>query len=251
MELFGSRALVAGGGRGIGRAISLALAEAGADTVITYRGDEAAANETATAVRATGRAAHVRYAEMTDPDSLLTCVEDANTTLGGIDILVCNAGLNRRTPFLDLPLAEWDEVHNADLRGPFVMAQAVARKMAERGEGGRIIFTTSISADYAFPNIAAYQSAKAGLRMLMRGMAFELAPLGITVNAVAPGTTETDLTRGTIENPAVGPVRLGKIPMKRFGQPADIAGAIVYLASAGAAWTTGCTITVDGGQTTQ
>lgn len=250
MKLYGTRAIVTGGGRGIGRAMTLALADAGADVVITYRHDEAAAARTAAEVQACGRTAVTVYAEMGDPASLTRLVSESERALGGVDILVCNAGMNRRTPFLDIPLHEWDEVLNADLRGPFVLGQAVARRMADTG-GGRIIFTTSISAEIAYRDLVSYQSAKAGLKMLMRGMAYELAPHGVTVNAIAPGVTETDLTRANLASPEHGPRRLAKIPMQRFGQPEDYAGAVVFLASEEARWTTGCTLTVDGGQTLQ
>lgn len=249
MELVGTRAVVSGGSRGIGRAICTALAAAGADVVVGYASHAEEAATTVTAVEAHGRRAVALQTDMRDPDSIHHFAAAATDALGGVDILVCNAGMNRRTAFLDIPLAEWDEVIGANLRGPFVLSQAVARHMIAQGGAGRIVFTTSISATVAYPNITAYQAAKAGLAMLMRSMAYELAPHAITVNAVAPGVTETDLTRPSITDPETGPRRLAKIPMGRFGQPGDLAGAIVYFASTAAAWTTGCTLTVDGGQT--
>lgn len=249
MALFGTRALVTGGGRGIGKGICLALAEAGADLVISYRGNVEAAEATAAEIAAHGRKATIVQADMNDEAAIGRLVEAAQGVLGGIDILVCNAGMHHRTPFLEISAAEWDEVLGADLRGPFLLSQAVARQMIAQGGGGRIIVTTSISADVAFPNLVHYQVAKAGARMLVRGMALELAEHGILVNAVAPGLIATDLTRATLENPEIRARRVGRIVLGEPGTPADIGAAVAFLASKETRWMTGTTITVDGGQT--
>jgi glucose 1-dehydrogenase len=248
VEAIGRRVLVTGGGRGIGRAISLALAEAGADVVISYRSNPAAATQTVVDVNQLGRRGFAVQADMNDDRSIRSLVPAVVDRLGGIDVLVCNAGMHCRTPFLEIELAEWDEVLAADLRAPFVLGQAVARQMIDQGDGGRIVMTTSISADVAYPNLVHYQAAKAGLRMLVRGMALELAPHGILVNAVAPGVVETDLTLDTLSDSGHRAKRVGRIPLGRPGLPGDIAPAVVYLAGKGAVWTTGTTITVDGGQ---
>lgn len=249
MALAGTRALVTGGGRGIGRGICLALAGAGADIVLSYRQDEAAAARTAQEIEALGRSAVVTASDMSDECSIQHLVRTAVETLGGIDIVVCSAGMHWRTPFLEISASEWDAVLDADLRGPFLLSQAVARQMIAQGTGGRIIAVSSISADVAYPDLAHYQVAKAGVRMLVRGMALELAPHGILCNAVAPGIVETDLTRATLTDPVAGPRRVGRIPLGRAGQPDDIAAAVVFLASESVQWMTGSTITVDGGQT--
>jgi NAD(P)-dependent dehydrogenase (short-subunit alcohol dehydrogenase family) len=249
MALFGTRALVTGGGRGIGRSISLALAEAGADVALSYRANPDAAEATAAAIRDLGRRAFALRAEMGDPAQVLGLVEESVAALGGLDIVVGNAGMHHRTPFLEMSLEEWGEVLDADLRAPFVLGQAVARQMIAQGQGGRIILISSISADVAFPNLVHYQAAKAGVRMLGRGMALELAPHRITVNMVAPGVTATDLTADTLNNPETRAIRVGKIPLGRPGDPADIAAAVAFIASDATDWMTGSTITVDGGQT--
>lgn len=249
MALYGTRALVTGGGRGIGRAISLVLADQGADVVLSYRMNEAAAEATVAEIKARDRGAIAVRADMSDPGAIEQLLATAIASLGGLDILVCNAGMHTRTPFLEMSLDVWDSVLAADLRGPFILSQAAAKQMIAQGRGGRIILISSISADVAFPNLVHYQAAKAGVRMLGRGMALELAPHRITVNMVAPGVVATDLTADTLTNPETRAVRLGKIPMSRPGDPADIAGAVAFLASDATDWMTGSTITVDGGQT--
>ncbi|MCO5220094.1 MAG: SDR family oxidoreductase [Thermomicrobiales bacterium] len=227
----------------------MALARAGADVVFSYRRDVAAATKTAQEIEALGRRATVAVADMGDEGSIHQLVATAVGAQGGIDILVCSAGMHWRTPFLDISAAEWDAVLGADLRGPFLLSQAVARQMIAQGDGGRIIAISSISADVAYPDLAHYQVAKAGVRMLVRGMALELAPHGILCNAVAPGIVETDLTRGSLADSVTGPRRRGRIPLGRAGQPEDIAAAVAFLASEEMRWMTGATITVDGGQT--
>lgn len=249
MALAGTRALVTGGGRGIGRGISIALAEAGADVVISYRRNGDAATSTVSELETRGRRTTAIQADMGDETSVRRLVKDTVDYLGGIDIVACNAGMHYRTPFLEISPGEWDDVLGADLRGPFLLCQAVARQMIAQGQGGRIVLTSSISAEVAYPNLVHYQCAKAGLRMLMRGMALELANHEILVNAVAPGVVETDLTRQSLTDPLTGPERIAKIPLGRPGKPDDIAAAVVFLATEETQWMTGSTVTVDGGQT--
>lgn len=249
MTLAGTRALVTGGGRGIGRGISLALAEAGADVVISYRRNGDAATSTVSALEAQGRRTMAVQADMGDEASIRRLVAETIDYLGGIDIVACNAGMHYRTPFLEISPGEWDDVLSADLRGPFLLCQTVARQMIAQAKGGRIVLTSSISAEVAYPNLVHYQCAKAGVTMLMRGMALELASHGILVNAVAPGVVETDLTRQSLTNPETGPERIARIPLGRPGKPEDIAAAVVFLASEDVQWMTGSTVTVDGGQT--
>lgn len=251
MQLFGNRVLITGGGRGIGRAISLALAQLGADVVITYRSNHDAAQKTVQELQERGCRAHAIHGDLANLDAPANMLHQAANVLGGLDIVVCNAGMHHRTPFLEISVTEWDEVVHADLRGPFLLSQAAARLMIEQGGGGRIVMIDSISADVAYPNLTHYQAAKAGLRMLARGMALELAPHRITVNTVAPGVVATDLNVATRTEPVQRDYRLGKIPLGRFGEPNDIAAAVAFIASDQTNWMTGSTITVDGGQTVQ
>lgn len=249
MNLFGSRALVTGGGRGIGRGISLALAESGADIALSYRSDSGSAAYTVGEIERVGRRAYAFQSDMGDPAQVIELLDSALRVLGGIDILVCNAGMHYRRPFLEIDVSEWDEVLSTDLRGPFLLSQGTAKQMVEQGVGGRIIMITSISAEVAYPNLVHYQSAKAGLWMLTRGMAMELAPHAITVNAVSPGVIATDLTAATMEDPVQRAQRLDRIPLGRFGTSGDIAAAVTFIASDVTNWMTGSTVTVDGGQT--
>jgi NAD(P)-dependent dehydrogenase (short-subunit alcohol dehydrogenase family) len=249
VSLYGTRTLVTGGGRGIGRGISLALAQAGADIALSYRSRRDAAEATASDIRGLGREAHPFQADMGDPDQIQALVDSTVAALGGIDTVVCNAGMHYRRPFLEISASEWDEVLNADLRAPFLLGQAAARQMIAQGTGGRIIMITSISADVAYPNLVHYQAAKAGLRMLMRGMALELVDHRITVNAVSPGVVSTDLSADTLNDPVQRARRVGRIPLGTPGDPADIGAAVAFLASDQTNWITGSTITVDGGQT--
>jgi NAD(P)-dependent dehydrogenase (short-subunit alcohol dehydrogenase family) len=249
MNLFGSRVLVTGGGRGIGRQISIALAEAGADVVLGYHANELRAQETVREIERLGRHAHARQCDMKDPAQVRGLMAGTIETLGGIDVVVGNAGMHYRRPFLEISSDEWDEVIDTDLRGPFILAQVAARQMIEQGTGGRIIMITSISESVAYPNLIHYQAAKAGLKMLVRGAALELADHAITVNAVSPGVVATDLTAATMDDPPQRALRLGRIPLGRFGQPKDIASAVTFVASDQTNWMTGSTIVVDGGQT--
>jgi NAD(P)-dependent dehydrogenase (short-subunit alcohol dehydrogenase family) len=243
-------ALVTGGGRGIGRAIALGLAREGADVAITYTQHEADAKAVAAQVRAlgsTGIALRADVALRTDVERL---VERTAQELGRIDILVNNAGVVTRRPFLELPEDELDRVLAVDLKGPILLGQAVARQMVAQGRGGSIINVTSISAERAFSNLVHYQCAKAGLMMLTKGMALELASHGIRVNAVSPGLTATDINREQRERqPELWKERAARLPLGRPGRPEDHVGAVIFLASDESAWTTGATIVVDGGQT--
>ncbi|MBI2941949.1 MAG: glucose 1-dehydrogenase [Chloroflexi bacterium] len=247
MQLAGKIALVTGGSRGIGRGISLALAEAGADLIVHYVRHADAAREVVAAAQQHGRRAVATQADLADSAAARRMVEESLAACGRIDILVCNAGSHRRTPFLEIGDDEWDWVLDLDLKAPFVVGQAVARSMIERGIAGRIVNIASISATEALPELTHYQCAKAGVWMLTRGMALELAPHGITVNSVSPGLTRTDLTRRVTGDPDALGRRLSRIPLGRLGEPADIAGAVVFLASDAAGWITGSNILVDGG----
>jgi NAD(P)-dependent dehydrogenase (short-subunit alcohol dehydrogenase family) len=250
MRLRGKRALVTGAGtRGIGRAIAEALAGEGADVVAHYFGDAGLAAELVARLRADGGRAEALAADLGDPGAARDLVRRAIATLGRLDVLVCCAAVLSRIPFLELTEAEWDRVHAVNLRGYFVTAQEAARHMAARGGGGRIVMVSSVNQASVNRGIAHYAASKGGVMQLARAMALELAPTGITVNLVAPGTIETDLNRAFLADPANRRAKLGPIPMGRFGQPEDVAGAVVFLASDAAAYVTGATIVVDGGLT--
>jgi NAD(P)-dependent dehydrogenase (short-subunit alcohol dehydrogenase family) len=250
MELEGKRALVTGAGsRGIGRAIAEALVGAGADVAVHYYGDGALAGDFVERAREAGRSAVALPADLAEPEAARALVRRAIESLGALDILVCCAATLSRVPFLELTDAEWDRVHAVNLRGYFVTAQEAARHMAARGVGGRIVMVSSVNQATVNRGIAHYAATKGGVMQLAKAMALELAPTGITVNLIAPGTIETDLNRAFLADATNRRAKLGLIPMERIGRPEDVAGAAVFLASEAAAYVTGATIVVDGGLT--
>jgi NAD(P)-dependent dehydrogenase (short-subunit alcohol dehydrogenase family) len=250
MSLEGKRALVTGAGsRGIGRAIAEALARADADVAVHDYGDRAIAHELVDRIRSSGRRAAALSADLSDPSAARALVRRAVDELGALDVVACCAAVLSRVPFLDLSDAEWDRVHAVNLRGYFAVGQEAARHMVARGAGGRIIMVSSVNQTTVNRGIAHYAATKGGVMQLAKAMALELAPTGVTVNLIAPGTIETDLNRGFLAHSENRRGKLGLIPMDRIGRPEDVAGAAMFLASEAAAYVTGATIVVDGGLT--
>ncbi len=247
MNLHGRVALVTGSTQGIGRGIAVRLAQAGADVVINGREDDADARESAAQVRATGRRACIVAADVSRVEDCQRLVRESVAQLGRLDILVNNAGIQTQAGFLDASLEDYERVLAVNLRGPFFLAQAFARHLREAGHGGRIINNSSVHEELPHPNFASYCASKGGLKMLMRNLAIELAPLGITVNNVAPGAIETPINRKLLQQPDKLAGLLQDIPARRLGQPRDIAGAVAFLASDEADYITGTTLVIDGG----
>ncbi len=240
--LGGQVAIVTGGGRGIGRAIAERLHADGATVVIA---DRDAVTGPATAAAIDGRFIEADCSRRTD---MAIVVGRTLAELGRLDIFIANAGIGPTMSLLETPDELWDRVLDINLRGAFIGIQLAARAMADRG-GGRICVTASTNAFWMETDLAAYNASKAGLLALARTAAMELAPRGITVNAVGPGLIATDLTRGLTEDPDASRIYLRQIPLGRFGTPADVAAAVAFLVSADAAWITGHLLVVDGGQT--
>jgi NAD(P)-dependent dehydrogenase (short-subunit alcohol dehydrogenase family) len=248
MRLAGRRALVTGGSRGIGRAIALGLAREGADVVVGCRADRGAAETAAADIRTLGRRAAVAQGDTGVRADVERVVREAAAALGGLDLLVASAGVLRRTPFLEIEEREWDAVLDTNLKGVFLVGQAVARHMVAAGVRGAIVNVSSTAQATAAPSLAHYAVSKAGVGMLTRQMALELAPHGIRVNAVCPGLIETDLNRKDIADPEFRERRLARIPLRTIGTPDDVVGAVVYLAAAAEArLVTGASLFVDGG----
>ncbi|MCF7201060.1 SDR family NAD(P)-dependent oxidoreductase [Pseudomonas oligotrophica] len=247
MRLENKVALVTGSTQGIGRGIALRLARAGADVIINGREADEDARESAALVRAEGRRACILAADVADAGQCRRLVREAVAQMGRLDILVNNAGIQKHAPFLDASEADFDQVLAVNLRGPFFLAQAFARHLRDAGHGGRIINNSSVHEDLPHPNFASYCASKGGLKMLMRNLAIELAPLGITVNNVAPGAIETPINRELMQQPGKLDRLLEQIPARRLGQPRDVAGAVVFLASPEADYITGTTLVIDGG----
>jgi NAD(P)-dependent dehydrogenase (short-subunit alcohol dehydrogenase family) len=238
-------ALVTGGSRGLGRAIALGLGRVGFDVAVGYRSHADAAATVVAALEASGRRAVALAGDVGDAVTCDRLVSDAAAQLGRVDVLVANAGGAEFAPFLTTDADVFDEQQRTNARSSFLLARAAARRMIEQGGGGRIIFVTSEAADLAAEGLTAYCASKAAQKMVMKCAAIELASYGITVNAVAPGTIETDANRHLLADPDLRQTLLGGALLGHAGTPDDIADAAVYLA--GAAHVTGCTISVNAG----
>jgi L-rhamnose 1-dehydrogenase len=247
VDLTERRAIVTGGGRGIGRALALGLAQNGADVAIVFHKNADAAGQTASTARAWGRRAIAVQADTSDQSQVERMLASVLEQFGAVDVLVNNAGTLSRFPFLDLPFEEWQRVLRTNLDGYFLVGQAVARHMVAAGIRGCIVNVTSGNQSVLAPNGTHYVVSKTGTWALTRQMALELAPFGIRVNAIAPGLTETDLNRTDLANPEYRQARLERIPLDMMGEPEDQVGALLYLVSDSARYVTGTAIVVDGG----
>src|SRR3712207_4099441 len=240
-------AIVTGSDSGIGKATAVALAEQGFDVGITWHRDRAGAESAVDEVRSLGRRAEVRQLDLTRLPDAADVVDELAEALGGVDVLVNNAGTGHRTPVLELGYDTWREVLTTDLDGAFLCLQRAARRMVAAGRGGRIVNITSVHEHQPRVGAAAYCAAKGGLGLLTRVAAIELAEHGITVNAVAPGEIATPMTGQEDEDPtAPGHERPG-VPLRRPGTAHEIAAVVAFLASPAASYVTGASWPVDGG----
>lgn len=242
IDLSGKRALVTGGSRGIGAAIALVLAENGADVAFTYRSDSEKAKAVETSIKATGHRAVAIQADSADPIAIESAVQEAVAVLGGIDILVNSAAIGLNGPLAEINLNDYQALMDVDVRAPLLFAKAAIPHLSE---GGRIVSIGSgLGERVPFPGVTAYAMAKAALTSFTRGLSRELGPLGITVNLVQPGSTDTDA------NPADGDAadfQKSMTSLGRFAKPREIANAVAFLASPAASVITGAVLNADAG----
>lgn len=244
MQLEGKVALVTGSSLGIGEAIARAFGRAGAKVTIDYHTHREPAEKLCQEL-GEGNAIAVQ-ADVSKIADINTIIDQTVKTFGRLDILVNNAGIEQPTPFLEVTEEQWDKQLAVDLKGPFFAAQAAARQMVKQGKG-RIINISSVHEDLPMPGNAPYCAAKGGLRMLTRTLADELAPHHITMVNIGPGAIATPINKQTLEDPQKMKTLLSSIPLGRIGQPDDVAGLAVWLASDAADYVTGTTYFIDGG----
>jgi gluconate 5-dehydrogenase len=249
-RLDGKTAVVTGGGRGLGQYMAEALSDAGASVVLCSRKREAL-DEVKAEIEERGGKALALACDVTDPEDVNRTVAETEEAFGAIDILVNNSGATWGAPAEEMPLEKFDQVVRVNVRGTFLMSQAVGRRMIERGEGGSIINLSSVAGivggDPAYMQTIGYNTSKGAVISMTRDLATSWARYGINVNAIAPGWFPTKMSGGLIEQ--FEEKMLEDIPMHRFGSPEDLKGVVVFLASPAAAYMTGQTVVVDGGAT--
>lgn len=244
-KLNGDVALITGGGRGLGRGMALGLAEAGADIILAGRNMENL-EQVCREAESLGRKTLAVKTDVGSSEDLERLVKQAVGEFGKIDILLNNSGITHRAPANEFPMEEWDRVMNVNLRAVFLLCKLVGNCMIEQG-GGRIVNIASLASEIGLSLIPPYVASKSGVSGLTRALAVEWAEHNIRVNAIGPGYFKTDLTEGLENHPDRGPKIKLRIPMKRWGLPEDLQGAVVFLASEASSYITGQTIYVDGG----
>ena len=248
MTLEGKVALVTGSSQGIGQVIAVYLAQAGADIVIDYRSHPDGAKETLAKVEAAGRKGHIVQADLSSVNNVHKLVAEGVQHFGKLDILVNNAGVDgKNSDFWNITEADYDAVIDINLKGTFFTTQAVVQHLIETKRTGKIINISSVHEEMAFPHFTSYCASKGGVKMMMRNLAVELGPLGITVNNIAPGAIKTHINTKLLDDPAKLNLLKHNIPLGRLGTPEDIAPIVAFLASSGADYVTGATFYVDGG----
>lgn len=245
-DLTGKQALVTGCNRGIGKAMAIGLAEAGADIIGVSASLESSGSEIEKAVQALGRKFTAYQADFSNRDSLYAFIEKVKNAHSRIDILVNNAGTIKRAPAAEHPDADWDQVLSINLDTPFILAREIGKRMLEQGNG-KIIFTCSLLSFQGGINVPGYAASKGAIASLVKALANEWAGKGINVNGIAPGYIATDNTEALRNDPVRSKSILDRIPAGRWGEADDLKGATVFLASSAANYVQGTIVTVDGG----
>jgi glucose 1-dehydrogenase len=243
----GRTAVVTGASSGIGQGIAARLAREGANVVIDYAGHPEGADATLKMVRDAGAKGITVQADVSKVDAVRRLIDEAWKAFGGVDVLVNNAGLEKSSDFWSTTEEDYDRTLAVNLKGPYFLTQAFVQRLIAEKKPGRVINISSVHEDIAMPHFAAYCASKGGLRMLMRDLAVELGPMGITVNNVAPGAIATPMNKSLLEDKTKLEAVLENIPLGRMGTVEDVAGLVAFLASDEAAYITGSTFVIDGG----
>lgn len=249
MRLKNRTAIVTGSSQGIGRAIALRFAQEGANVVINYNRNPQGAQEVLKEIEAAGGRALIVQADLAKISDIRKLISSAIDHFGQVDILVNNAGLETHAPFWQVSEEDYDKVLDVNLKGVFFTTQEFVRHLMMGNRRGRIVNISSVHEELPFPNFTAYCVSKGGLKMLTRNLSVELGPLGIGINNIAPGAVETPINTKLLNDPMKLGALLEQIPLGRLGQPSDVSGLAVYLASDEAGYVTGATYYVDGGLT--
>jgi glucose 1-dehydrogenase len=246
-RLDGKVAVVTGSGSGIGQAIAERLALEGASCVIDYVDHIEEADETVNKINEAGGKAIIAQADVSVIADCNRLIETAWSELGSCDILVNNAGIEKSADFVDVTEQQYDAVLGVNLKGAFFLTQAFVRKLIAVKKPGRVINISSVHEDMVFPHFSTYCASKGGMRMLMRDLAVELGPAGITVNNIAPGAINTPINKSLLADKPKLDALLANIPLGRLGEPGEVAGVAAFLASDDGAYVTGSTYFIDGG----
>jgi glucose 1-dehydrogenase len=251
MRLNGKVAIITGSATGIGMACAQAMAREGACVTINYVGSSADAQGVVDGIKQAGGRALAVEADVSKQDQVQRLVDQTVREFGRLDVMQNNAGWEKKVPFLEMPFETYQQVIDINLTGTWLGSQIAARQMVKQGDGGRIINTSSVHEDITMPTNAPYCAAKGGIRMLMRTVAIELAPHKITVNNIAPGAIFTPIDSDIQANQELEEELLNEIPLRRWGQPSEVANLAVFLASDEASYITGSTYFIDGGMSRQ
>jgi glucose 1-dehydrogenase len=249
MKLEGKTVLITGGSQGIGQGIAFRLAEEGADIAVDYVGNSASADATVAQIQKRGRRALAVQADISSVDQIHSMMKQTVDSLGGVDVLINNAGVEKHASIWEATEHDYDLVLSINLKGAFFASQAFAQHRMAVKKPGKIINVSSVHEELPFPHFTSYCASKGGVKMMMRNLSIELAPYGITVNNIAPGAIETPINTALLNDPPKLKALLDNIPLARLGQVSDVAGVAAFLASSDADYINGATIVVDGGLT--
>lgn len=249
MKLEGKTVLITGGSQGIGQGIAFRLAEEGADIAVDYVGNSASADATVAQIQKRGRRALAVQADISSVDQIHSMMKQTIDSLGGVDVLINNAGVEKHASIWEATEHDYDLVLTINLKGAFFASQAFVQHRMAVKKPGKIINVSSVHEELPFPHFTSYCASKGGMKMMMRNLSIELAPYGITVNNIAPGAIETPINSALLNDPPKLKALLDNIPLARLGQVSDVAGVAAFLVSSDADYITGATIVVDGGLT--